>query len=82
MVEVILLLQCSGVYWFRSDYFPKARSTLLVQDQAPYAEVSESKLGISLALQLGVRAVWAKAYSFFDSSQCSFVRLERKKYSF
>lgn len=70
-------MRCSGVYWLSLDYFAKAGSTLAVQDQAPSAEASGSKVGSSLALQLGLRAM-GKGLPIFDWSHCSLIRLQRK----
>lgn len=71
MAEVILLT--AGIYWFSLDYFSKARSTLAVRDQAPSAEVTGSRVGVSLALQLGVRAM-DKGLHVFGSRECSLVK--------
>lgn len=64
MTEAILL-QSWGVYWFNLDFFfCRARSTLTLQEQTLSAEVRGTKLSVSLALELVVRAVWAKADTF------------------
>lgn len=70
-------MRCSGVYWLCLDYFSKAGSTLAVWGRAPSAELSGSKVGSSLALQLGLRTM-GKGLPVFDWSHCALIRLKRK----
>lgn len=63
MIEAIPV-QSWDVYWFSWHFFGKAKSTLTLQEQTLSAEVKGTKLSVSLALELVVRAVWAKAGTF------------------
>lgn len=81
MVEIVFLLQCSGIYWFDSDCFPKAISTLAVQGQALSAEVSGNYTGYQPHCSLELELCWQRL-ARFDSRQCSLIMLERKRYSF